>query len=111
MVPGSIMPNYDFLERTDLDYSHIADSLRVQAELGVPYSPEDISSAVADVGTQDTADSPNADALVARYAKANIRDFDGNPSRISEADALIAYLQVLGTEVNFKLYDDKANVR
>ena len=111
VVPGSIMPNYDFLEQTDLDYSHIADNLRVQAELGVPYSPEDISSAVADVGTQDTADSPNADALVARYAKANIRDFDGNPSRISEADALIAYLQVLGTEVNFKLYDDKANVR
>jgi cytochrome c oxidase cbb3-type subunit 2 len=41
----------------------------------------------------------------------NARDFDGNPKRITEADALIAYLQVLGTFVDFKLYDDKANIR
>ena len=61
--------------------------------------------------TQATADSPNAAALRKRYPKANVRDFDGNPSRITEADALIAYLQMLGTEVNFKLYSDKANIR
>jgi cytochrome c oxidase cbb3-type subunit 2 len=41
----------------------------------------------------------------------NARDFDGNPTRITEADALIAYLQLLGTQVDFKLYDDKANIR
>ena len=41
----------------------------------------------------------------------NARDFDGNPARITEADALIAYLQMLGTQVDFKLYDDKANIR
>ena len=46
-----------------------------------------------------------------RYPKAQSRDYDGNPSRITEADALIAYLQVLGTLVDFKLYDDKANIR
>ena len=37
--------------------------------------------------------------------------YDGRPERLTEADALIAYLQVLGTFVDFKLYDDKANVR
>ncbi len=110
VVPGSIMPNYDFLETTDLDFSHAADTLRTQAELGVPYSQEDIAAAVADVHTQVTPAS-DAEELLKRYPKANVRDFDGNPARISEADALIAYLQVLGTEVDFKLYDDKANMR
>ena len=46
-----------------------------------------------------------------RYPNAQPRDYDGNPNAISEADALIAYLQMLGTQVNFKLYDNKANIR
>ena len=49
--------------------------------------------------------------MAKRYPKLNARDFDGNPSRITEADALIAYLQMLGTQVDFKLYDNKANIR
>ncbi len=110
VVPGSIMPNYDFLEQTDLDFTHIADKLQTQAQLGVPYSKDDIAQAVADIHIQDTADS-NAEGLLKRYPKTNVRDFDGNPARISEADALIAYLQSLGTEVDFKLYNDKANIR
>ena len=61
--------------------------------------------------TQASADPPEATALVKRYPKAQARDFDGNPARITEADALIAYLQMLGTLVDFKLYDNKANVR
>ena len=60
---------------------------------------------------QATTDNPDAADLAKRYPKVNARDFDGNPERITEADALIAYLQLLGTEVNFKLYDDKANIR
>jgi cytochrome c oxidase cbb3-type subunit 2 len=111
VVPGSIMPPYAFLSDTDLDYSHIAEDMKVQAELGVPYTKEDIADALQDVRTQATTNSPNADALLKRYPKANIRDFDGDPSRITEADALIAFLQMLGTEVNFKLYSDKANIR
>jgi cytochrome c oxidase cbb3-type subunit 2 len=111
VVPGSIMPDYAFLEQTDLDYSHIAEDMKLQAELGVPYTKEDIADALADVRTQATTDSPNAKKLLDRYPKANVRDFDGNPKRITEADALIAYLQMLGTEVNFKLYNDKANIR
>ena len=111
VVPGSVMPDYSWLANTDLDYQHIADDLNVQALLGVPYSPEMIASAVADVATQATTDSPDAANLVKRYPKAQARDFDGNPNRISEADALIAYLQLLGTQVDFKRYDDKANIR
>jgi cytochrome c oxidase cbb3-type subunit 2 len=70
-----------------------------------------IARATADVVTQATTDSPDAADLAKRYPKAVARDFDGNPERITEADALIAYLQMLGTQVDFKLYDDKANIR
>ena len=70
-----------------------------------------IASATADVVTQATNDSPDGAELAKRYPKVNARDFDGNPARITEADALIAYLQMLGTQVDFKLYDDKANIR
>ncbi|AMN45004.1 cytochrome-c oxidase, cbb3-type subunit II [Rhodoplanes sp. Z2-YC6860] len=111
VVPGSVMPGYPWLAKTELDFEHIGDDLRVQAHLGVPYTPEMIENATADVRTQATADAPDADQLEKRYPKAQARDFDGNPGRITEADALIAYLQLLGTQVNFKLYDDKANVR
>ena len=111
VVPGSIMPDYSFLEQTDLDYSHIADNLQAQALLGVPYTEDMIAHAAADVMTQATTDSPDAADLQKRYPKAQARDFDGNPARVTEADALIAYLQMLGTQVDFKLYDDKANIR
>jgi len=85
--------------------------LKVQALLGVPYTADMVAHADDDVVTQATTDSPNAAELAKRYPKAQARDFDGNPGRITEADALIAYLQMLGTEVDFKLYDDKANIR
>jgi cytochrome c oxidase cbb3-type subunit 2 len=111
MVPGSIMPSYWWLAETELDYGHIADDLRVQATLGVPYTAEMIAKAVDDLRTQATTDAPDADALAKRYPKAQSRDFDGNRDVITEADALIAFLQQLGTQVDFKLYDDKANVR
>ena len=111
VVPGSVMPDYSWLEKTDLDYSHIDGDLRTQAELGVPYTADMIADAQKDVVTQATMDSPDAADLAKRYPKVNVRDFDGDPKRVTEADALIAYLQMLGTEVDFKLYDDKANIR
>ena len=70
-----------------------------------------IKKAESDIRTQANADDPNAGDLAKRYPKAQSRDFDGNPQKVTEADALIAYLQMLGTQVDFKLYDDKANVR
>jgi len=111
VVPGSVMPNYAWLEKTELDYQHIDQDLAVNATLGVPYTPEMIANAQKDVVTQATADSPDAAELAKRYPKVNARDFDGDPKHITEADALIAYLQMLGTLVDFKLYDDKANIR
>lgn len=110
VVPGSIMPGYPFLAQNRLKADDIGADLKVNATLGVPYSDEMIESALADLRAQ--AD-PNADAeaLQKRYPGAQQRDFDGNPAELTEADALIAYLQALGTMVDFKLYDDKANIR
>jgi cytochrome c oxidase cbb3-type subunit 2 len=114
VVPGSIMPSYAFLGQTPLDLDHIGEELRVQAVLGVPYTKEMIDNAIADARTQGSDDPAGGPALLARYPKANIRAFTGAgvaTGQLTEADALIAYLQSLGTAVDFKLYDDKANVR
>jgi cytochrome c oxidase cbb3-type subunit 2 len=111
VVPGTVMPAYPWLAATELDVSHIADDLSVQAALGVPYSAEMIANAEIDARTQATADAPQARDLARRYPKVQARDYDGNPGRLTEADALIAYLQVLGTLIDFRLYDDKANLR
>src|SRR6185369_13829817 len=92
VVPGSVMPNYSWLEQTELDYKNLAQDLKVQALLGVPYTQEMIANVVADVETQAATDSPNAADLIKRYPKAQARDFDGDPARVTEADALIAYL-------------------
>lgn len=111
VVPGTVMPAYPWLARTALDFTHIEDDLKVQSYLGVPYSPEMIANAAADLRTQAVTDSPDVEVIEKRYPNAQSRDYGGNPSVISEADALIAYLQMLGTQVNFKLYDNKANIR
>jgi cytochrome c oxidase cbb3-type subunit 2 len=104
VVPESIMPPYKFLAETPLDYRDIKDQLRANRTVGVPYSDEDIANAVKDLEAQANPDSDGIDALKKRYPNAQARDFDGNPKQISEADALIAYLQVLGTMVDFKTY-------
>jgi len=111
LVPQSIMPGYPFLAKTELDYGDIADALRANRASGVPYTDEMVAQAMTDLRAQATPDHPKAGDLEARYPKVQARDFDGDPARITEADALIAYLQVLGTLVDFKLYDGKANIR
>lgn len=108
VVPGTVMPGYPWLAKTELDYAHIADDLKVQSKLGVPYTPDMIANAASDLKEQAGEDAGNVSK---RYPKAQSRDFDGNPRMITEADALIAYLQTLGTLVDFKLYNDKANIR
>jgi cytochrome c oxidase cbb3-type subunit 2 len=104
VVPESVMPPYVFLEHTPLDYSDIADQLRANRDVGVPYTDGEIANAAADLDAQANPDSDGVDALQKRYPKAQARDFDGNPKQITEADALIAYLQMLGTLVDFKTY-------
>jgi len=104
VVPESIMPPYRFLEETPLDYRDIADQLKANRTVGVPYTDDDIANAKADLEAQADPNSAGVDALQKRYPKAQARDFDGNPKEITEADALIAYLQMLGTLVDFKTY-------
>jgi cytochrome c oxidase cbb3-type subunit II len=111
IVPESIMPGYPFLATTDLDFRDISAHLKTSRAVGVPYSDAQIEHAAGDLGAQANPDDAGADDFLKRYPKANVRDFDGRPSRITEMDALVAYLQMLGTLVDFKLYDDKADLR
>ena len=111
IVPQSVMPGYPFLAETELDYRHIAAHLRANRGVGVPYSDEQVASAVADLRAQVNPDDAGVTDFLKRYPKAVVRDFDGNPRSITEMDALVAYLQMLGTLVDFKLYDAKANIR
>jgi cytochrome c oxidase cbb3-type subunit 2 len=110
VVPASIMPGYPFLANTTLDGERIADDLKVLAMAGVPYDAEMIGSARADFLAQVNPDG-DVEAFLTRYPKAVVRDFDGDPTRLTEMDALVAYLQMLGTLVDFNLYDHKANLR
>jgi cytochrome c oxidase cbb3-type subunit 2 len=111
VVPASIMPGYPWLEQTPLNISHIGEDMAVLSVEGVPYTQEMIAAATSDAKTQGSAEDASTKALLNRYPRAIIRDLGGNNGRLTEADALIAYLQLLGTQVDFKLYDDKANIR
>ncbi|WP_022722527.1 cytochrome-c oxidase, cbb3-type subunit II [Rhodopseudomonas sp. B29] len=111
VVPQSVMPNYAFLENNKVDVASLADHLRANRTLGVPYTDEDIKKAAADVAAQVDPDGAGAADLLKRYPKAVVRNFDGQGGDPTELDALIAYLQMLGTLVDFKLYDEKANLR
>lgn len=110
VVPESIMPGYPFLAKTKLDFKQITQMLEANAVVGVPYTQDMIENAVEDLLTQSDPDSL-ADAFLARYPKSSVRDFDGNPQMVSELDALIAYLQMLGTLVDFELFEPEENAR
>jgi cytochrome c oxidase cbb3-type subunit 2 len=108
VVPQSVMPGYPFLARTPVRVDDIAGHLAANRALGVPYSDEMIAGARADMRAQVLPDDKAAEDLLKRYPKAQVRDFDGNLAMLSELDALIAYLQMLGTLVDFKTYDPQA---
>lgn len=110
VVPESVMPGYPFLATTELDYRLIADTLATNRIVGVPYTDEMIENARADLEAQADPES-DYDAFEERYPNASVRDFDGNPDMVSELDALIAYLQMLGTLVDFDVYDAEAYER
>ncbi|MCG6204734.1 cytochrome-c oxidase, cbb3-type subunit II [Rhodopseudomonas sp. HC1] len=111
IVPQSVMPGYAFLASNTVDASSIADHLRTNRTLGVPYTEEDVAKASEDLMTQVDPDSAAAADLLKRYPKAVVRNFDGQGGAPTELDALVAYLQMLGTLVDFKLYNEKANLR
>jgi cytochrome c oxidase cbb3-type subunit 2 len=102
VVPESVMPKYGFLENRLIDGEHVADLMKTHRLVGVPYSDEMIATARADFKAQVDPDG-DIDGLMARYPKAQVRNFDGQAG-ISEADALIAYLQMLGTLVDFSTF-------
>jgi cytochrome c oxidase cbb3-type subunit 2 len=111
MVPESVMPPYAFLVGKTLDTSNAGKHLATNKVLGVPYTEEMIANAEVDMRAQ--VDPINSADLEARYPGVVVRDFDGDPSKLTEMDALIAYLQKLGTGVDFNTYqaDDPLNLR
>ena len=105
VVPESIMPAYPWLTRK-LDAENIQERLKTLRAVGVPYTDEMIEKAFDDLKAQVDPDSRAARELLERYPKAKVAKFDGRPGgEISELDALIAYLQVLGTLVDFASFD------
>jgi cytochrome c oxidase cbb3-type subunit 2 len=111
VVPQSIMPGYPFLAQTELDPHKVAAHLKANRAVGVPYSKEQIEKAAEDLRAQANPDDAGVTDLQKRYPKTAVRAFDGDARKLTEMDALVAYLQMLGTLVDFKLYDAKANLR
>jgi len=111
VVPQSIMPSYEFLAATPLDSRELADYMRASRLVGVPYTDEMIADVDADLKTQIDPDSKDAEAFQKRYPKAQLRKFNAENPALTEADAVVAYLQMLGTLVDFNLYKDSANLR
>jgi cytochrome c oxidase cbb3-type subunit II len=113
VVPESIMPAYGFLADTDLGTSDISAHLVTNRMLGVPYSDAMVAAAESDMKLQATqdADGDAVKALLSRYPKAVTGDLDGNADRLTEMDALVAYLQMLGTLVDFEAYKPAENER
>lgn len=111
VVPESIMPGYPFLAKTDLKYNLIELDIKANRAVGVPYSDDQLTYAKADLLAQLDEDSEDYDAFMERYPGAQVRDFDGDPEKVSELDALIAYMQMLGTLVDFSLYNEEENNR
>jgi len=101
VVPESIMPTYAFLKDRPLVYGDIAAHLKANRDVGVPYTDEMIAQAKADLEAQVNPDADTA-GLLKRYPKAVVAAFDGgDPAHVTEMDALVAYLQMLGTLVKF----------
>jgi cytochrome c oxidase cbb3-type subunit 2 len=96
---------------TPLDTRALVANVETNREVGTPYTDEMIANVMADLKAQVSPDTPEAAALLKRYPKAVVRKFDPSTPEVTEGDAVVAYLQMLGTLVDFKQYDDKANLR
>ena len=107
VVPESVMPKYAFLAETPVDGSQITALLETHRMVGVPYSDEMIAAASTDFRVQADPDG-DWDGLVERYPGAVVSNFDGQPA-LTEMDALIAYMQMLGTLVDFSTFEADAS--
>ncbi|MDH5489098.1 MAG: cytochrome-c oxidase, cbb3-type subunit II [Rhodospirillaceae bacterium] len=110
VVPESIMPGYPFMATTPLNFDDAGEHLKTLRAVGVPYSDDQIANALADLKTQATGENGDGDVegLKNRYPNVPLGDFDGNPDQLTEMDALVAYLQMLGTLVDFSSVDAKS---
>ena len=107
VVPESIMPGYPWLATTPVDLTRVEARIKTLRTVGVPYTDEMIAAIKADVVAQVRPDTRPARDLLKRYPKAKVGKFDGKPGDVpSELDALIAYLQILGTLVDFASFDE-----
>ncbi|MTH77400.1 cytochrome-c oxidase, cbb3-type subunit II [Paracoccus aestuariivivens] len=107
VVPESIMPAYGFMHDRQIDPSNMRDRLATDAIVGVPYSEEMVEAAITDFRAQADPDA-DASGLEERYPGVQQRNFDRRAG-VSEMDALVAYLQVLGTMVDFSTFEPDAN--
>ena len=108
VVPESVMPPYAFLSGRELELDDVQAKLAAMTKVGVPYTQDMIDNARTDLMTQADPFAPARD-LKGRYGEAVLqRDFDGDPARLTEMDALIAYMQMLGTLVDFSTYEAEA---
>src|ERR1700742_3613946 len=97
VVPVSVMPAYGWLLETELRTDDLPLHLKAQRIVGVPYTDDMIENAIADTYCQSNPAYPQAEGVAKRYGKATtVRAFDGQPARLTEMDALVAYLQILG---------------
>ena len=110
VVPESIMPSYAHLAKKGARLEAIASDMKALRMTGVPYTDEMIENAYNDAMAQARDESDHHDGLLERYGKANFRNFDGQPNT-TELDALIAYLQVLGTMAELKDYVHDGSAR
>jgi cytochrome c oxidase cbb3-type subunit 2 len=107
VVPESIMPTYPWLMETELDYSDVAARMAALRRTGVPYSAtqSEYDANVARYGEEIANRLELGQAEEALLGQAEEGDYDGVEGRVSEMEALVAYLQVLGTMVDFSQYD------
>lgn len=97
VVPESVMPAYAWLARNELRTDDLTQHLKAQRTVGVPYTDEMIANAAADAYGQAAPDSPQAEGVTKRYGKETaVRSFDGQAGVLTEMDAMVAYLQILG---------------
>lgn len=97
VVPSSVMPAYPWLSENSLDPSDLPARLAALRAVGVPYTEAMVENAAFDAFGQADPDSARAAGVVERYGEeTNVRVFDADAGRLTETDALVAYLQILG---------------
>jgi cytochrome c oxidase cbb3-type subunit II len=110
VVPESIMPPFAFLAQNTIEAGSKTGHLLANSRVGVPYTADMIANETADMEAQANPEL-DTEGLTGRYPKAVVGNFDGDLQRLTEMDALVAYLQMLGTLVDFSIYEPEKNER